>query len=167
MTKPVLQIKTSCSSRNCVKTSIKSKLQGCRSLSNSVWMWYLEDLVGIAHGGDFVVGVGSSQLAQVTHGPSADFTVHVHLLHLVLRTHEHLRCLKNNSEINHGDNTHIHTAFYLHGDQKVAEVKQEEDLNLKSIETALCHFLKFLKIVHLNQHFFFPAKILIRIYEST
>lgn len=53
-------------------------------------MWYLEDFVGAAHGGDFVVGVGSSQLAQVTHGSSADLTVHVHLLHLVLWTHEHL-----------------------------------------------------------------------------
>lgn len=54
-------------------------------------MWYLEDLVGTAHGGDLVVGVGSSQLAQVTHWSSADLTVHVHFLHLVLWTHEHLR----------------------------------------------------------------------------
>lgn len=37
-----------------------------------------------------MVGVGSSQLAEVTHGPFADFTVHVHLLHLMLWTHEHL-----------------------------------------------------------------------------
>jgi len=56
-------------------------------------MWYLEDLVGTAHGGDFVVGVGSSQLAEVTHGSSADLTVHVNLLHLVLWAHENLRYL--------------------------------------------------------------------------
>lgn len=51
---------------------------------------YLEDLVGVAHGGDFVVGVGSSQLAQVADRPPADLTVHVDLLHLVLWAHEHL-----------------------------------------------------------------------------
>lgn len=53
-------------------------------------MLYLEDLVGTAHGGDLVVGVGSSQLAEVTDGSSADFTVHIDLFHLVLRTHEDL-----------------------------------------------------------------------------
>lgn len=53
-------------------------------------MWYLEDLVGVAHGGDLVVGMRSSQLAQVAHGSFADLTVHVNLLHLMLRTHEHL-----------------------------------------------------------------------------
>lgn len=58
--------------------------------TNNSRIWYLEDLVGAAHGGDLVVGVGSSQLAEVTHGSSADLTVHVHLLHLVLWTHEHL-----------------------------------------------------------------------------
>lgn len=63
---------------------------------SSVSTWYLENLVGTAHGGDFVVGVGSSQLAQVTHGSSADLTVHVHLLHLMFWTHEHLRYINNN-----------------------------------------------------------------------
>lgn len=53
-------------------------------------MQYLEDLVGVAHGGDLVVGVRSSQLAQVAHGSFADLAVHVYLLHLMLRTHEHL-----------------------------------------------------------------------------
>ena len=53
-------------------------------------MWYLEDLVGTAHGCDFMVGVGSSQLAEVPHGSFADFTVHVHFLHFMLGTHEHL-----------------------------------------------------------------------------
>lgn len=81
-----------------LKTSIKSKLPP----PQTVLVLYLEDLVGTAHGGDFVVGVGSSQLAQVTHRSSADLTVHVHLLHLVLWTHEHLRYLKNNNELNHG-----------------------------------------------------------------
>lgn len=52
---------------------------------------YLEDLVGVAHGGDFVIGVGPSQFAQVANWPSADLTVHVHLLHLVLWAHEHLK----------------------------------------------------------------------------
>lgn len=52
---------------------------------------YLEDLVGVAHGGDFVVGVGSSQFAQVANWSSADLTVHVHFLHLVLWAHEHLK----------------------------------------------------------------------------
>lgn len=51
---------------------------------------YLQDLVGTAHGGDFVVGVGSSQLAEVTHRPPAHLTVHVHLLHLMLGTHQQL-----------------------------------------------------------------------------
>ena len=37
-----------------------------------------------------MVGVGTAQLAEVTDGPSANLTVHVHLLHLVLRTHEYL-----------------------------------------------------------------------------
>lgn len=54
-------------------------------------MCYLEDLVSTAHGGDFVVSMGSSKLAQVTHGTPADLTVHVHLLHLVLWAHENLR----------------------------------------------------------------------------
>lgn len=57
-------------------------------------MRYLEDLVGIAHGGDSVVGVGSSQFAQVANWSSADFTVHVDLLHLVLRAHEHLQTVE-------------------------------------------------------------------------
>lgn len=55
---------------------------------------YLEDLVGVAHGGDFVVGVGSSQFAQVANWSSADLTVHVHLLHLVLWAHEHLQTVQ-------------------------------------------------------------------------
>lgn len=52
---------------------------------------YLEDLVSTAHRSDFVVGVGPSQFTQMTHWASADFTVHVHFLHLMLWTHEHLR----------------------------------------------------------------------------
>lgn len=52
--------------------------------------WYLKDLVGTAHGGDFVVSVGPSQFAEVTHRSSADLTVHVYLLHLMLWTHQHL-----------------------------------------------------------------------------
>lgn len=58
-----------------------------------------------------MVGMGSSQLAQVTHGPSADLTVHVHLLHLMLWTHEHLTYLKNNSEVHDGHHTLTHTHF--------------------------------------------------------
>lgn len=60
---------------------------------------YLEDLVSTGHWSDFVVGVGPSQFTQMTHGPFADFTVHVHLLHLMLRTHEHLRNLINKTHI--------------------------------------------------------------------
>lgn len=56
---------------------------------------YLEDLVGVAHGGDFVVGVGSSQLAQVADWSPAHLTVHVDLLHLVLRAHEHLEAVES------------------------------------------------------------------------
>lgn len=56
---------------------------------------YLEDLVGIAHGGDLVVGVGSSQFAQVANWAPADLTVHVHLLHLVLGAHEHLQTVES------------------------------------------------------------------------
>ena len=51
---------------------------------------YLEDLVGAAHGCDFVVGVGASQLAQMTDWTPAHLAVHVDLLHLMLRTHQHL-----------------------------------------------------------------------------
>lgn len=70
-----------------------------------MWRRYLEDLVGTAHGGDFVVGVGSSQFTEVTHWSFADLTVHVHLLHLMLWTHEHLMYLteqwiKINSSLN-------------------------------------------------------------------
>lgn len=57
---------------------------------NSMCLWHLQDLVCTAHGGDLVVGVGSSQLAQMTDRPSTHLTVHVHLLHLMLWTHEHL-----------------------------------------------------------------------------
>lgn len=56
---------------------------------------YLEDLVGVTHGGDSVVGVGSSQLAQVADWPPADLTVHVDLLHLVLWAHEHLQAVES------------------------------------------------------------------------
>lgn len=41
-----------------------------------------------------MVGVGSSKLAQVTHRAPADLTVHVHLLHLMLRTHQYLRIFR-------------------------------------------------------------------------
>ena len=37
-----------------------------------------------------MVGVGTAQLAEVTDRPSAHLTVHVHLLHLMLRTHQYL-----------------------------------------------------------------------------
>lgn len=56
----------------------------------STGLRYLQDLVGVAHGGDLVVGVRPSQLAQVTHGSPAHLAVHVDLLHLVLGAHEHL-----------------------------------------------------------------------------
>lgn len=129
--KLVLQLNISSSShtsmfqtpvRQILHHRLQKKLPGSQRAAVSAW--YLEDLVGVAHGGDFVVGVGSSQLAQVTHGPSADLTVHVHLLHLMLRTHEHLIYLKNNSHVCEGHHTHtqahfsVLTAFYLHSNQK-------------------------------------------------
>lgn len=80
-----------------------------------------------------MVGVGSSQLTQVTHGSSADLTVHVHLLHLVFWTHEHLR--QNNSKLKsqttHTKDTYRHTNLTKNThccDQTLAEVKQEDDL---------------------------------------
>lgn len=42
-----------------------------------------------------MVGVGSSQFAQVANWSSADLAVHVHLLHLVLRAHEHLQAVES------------------------------------------------------------------------
>lgn len=42
-----------------------------------------------------MVGVGSSQLAQVADGSPADLTVHVDLLHLVLWAHEHLEAVES------------------------------------------------------------------------
>lgn len=54
------------------------------------------------------------------------------------------------------DTIHTFIQPFIFSDQKVAEVKQEEDLNLKSIETALSHFLKFLKIEFKSALFFLP-----------
>lgn len=42
-----------------------------------------------------MVGVGSSQLAQVADWSPAHLTVHVDLLHLVLRAHEHLEAAES------------------------------------------------------------------------
>lgn len=42
-----------------------------------------------------MVGVGSSQFAQVANWSSANLTVHVHLLHLVLWAHEHLQTVES------------------------------------------------------------------------
>lgn len=42
-----------------------------------------------------MVGVGSSQLAQVADWSPADLTVHVDLLHLVLWAHEHLQAAES------------------------------------------------------------------------
>lgn len=118
-------------------------------------MWYLEDLVGTAHGGDFVVGMGSSQLAEVTHRSFADFTVHVHLLHLMLRTHEHLGYLTEQHLVKLSKENYklqcltaqITTCWF--SDQKLAEVKQEHDLYFfkkKHLDSSVSHFLKCLKI---------------------
>lgn len=52
---------------------------------------HLEDLVGVAHGGDLVVGMGAAQLAEVAHGTATDLAVHVDFLHLMLWAHQHLK----------------------------------------------------------------------------
>lgn len=52
---------------------------------------YLEDLVGTAHGCDFMVSMRTTKFAEVAHWPATHLAVHVNFLHLVLRTHQHLQ----------------------------------------------------------------------------
>ena len=53
-------------------------------------IFYLQDLVGTAHGCDPMVSMGTTQLAEVTHWTPAHLAVHVDLLHLVFRAHQNL-----------------------------------------------------------------------------
>lgn len=55
---------------------------------------YLQDLVGTAHGCDFMVSMRTAKFAEVTHRSATHLTVHVNFLHLVLRTHQHLQSEK-------------------------------------------------------------------------
>lgn len=53
--------------------------------------FYLKGFVGSAHGCHSMVCMTSTQFTKMTNRPSADFTVHVYLLHFMFWTHQNLR----------------------------------------------------------------------------
>lgn len=68
---------------------IRSTLCFLKARSNDIF-FYLKGFVGSAHGCYSMVCMTSTQFAEMTNRPSADFTVHVYSLHFMFWTHQNL-----------------------------------------------------------------------------
>lgn len=103
---------TACLMTNSVSSKHKSWLQARVSLplhqklstppllkakSNNIY-FYLKGFVGSAHGCYSMVCMTSTQFTKMTNRPSADFTVHVNLLHFMFWTHQNLRGKKKKEQ---------------------------------------------------------------------